>query len=426
MSKVSETSSKKSSKAPRSGSFRKVFWARFFGILLACGFAFMGFHFTVKKTFVNPYPVVCDLVYEKIYLDNKAMEKWRKTCMRRTRLVSPYSKKELIVKDLNNVLALLKVSHLEIFRPSEVRQIWKGQNLETGIESEFVDSELVIFKVHPKSPAEKAGLHRGDIITTINGEQPSPWTAVREGGSYIIQNSQGERRVPLKPAEVKRDEEIRLIPLMNKKAHLVVPSFRAEFFTDEKLNAIVKDLSFYQEIVVDLRGNSGGNFVAGLKLLSPFLCKPTVVGSLVKPRLKEKTKVVMKDDLNDMKQLELLDHHQEVVLESFPSASCFKGKVKVLVDGKTSSVAEMVAQAFKELKGAPLLGSPSRGELLVGVWYPLDELSKGTQISIPEAVYISTQGRHIENEGVKLDRVLYYNLVEMQAGIDSWVKRALD
>ena len=97
-----------------------------------------------------------------------------------------------------------------------------------------------------------------------------------------------------------------------------------------------------------------------------------------------------------------------------------------MVDGKTASVAEMVAQALKEIRGAKIWGTPSGGELLLGVWYSLDELVKGAQVSIPEAIYTSRQGHAIEGQGVSLDRVIYYNLREMQSGTDSWVRQALD
>ncbi|MGE5086931.1 MAG: S41 family peptidase, partial [Bacillota bacterium] len=111
---------------------------------------------------------------------------------------------------------------------------------------------------------------------------------------------------------------------------------------------------------------------------------------------------------------------------TFAKNSCYRGPVKVLVDGKSSSVAEMVAQALKEFRKSPIWGAPSRGQLLVGVWYPLNELGPGVQISIPEAFYTSAKGHAIEGQGVQLDKILYYSLAEMQMGIDSWVKGSLD
>lgn len=398
----------------------------FFATLLALGCAYTAYHFTLQKGFVNPYPAFCDLVSQKIFLDDAKIKNWKKTCQRRSRLVTPYSQKKLIIKDMNNVLALLKVSHLEVYDSKEVASIWRGESLETGIESQFVDGELVIFKVHPNSPAEDLGLRRGDIIQTINAEQPNPWDAQTEQGSYLILRKDKEFSVKIKPRAIIRSEEMTLESKAPGQGILKVPSFRAAFFADEKLQKIEADLLSLKKVVVDLRGNAGGNFVAGLRFLSLFLCKPELVGTLERPRVVVKSSAEFPNDLNDQAQLAVLDTHSEVLLKTYAQENCFRGDVRVLVDGKSSSVAEMVAQALKEFKKAPLLGSPSRGQLLVGVWYPLDDVAPGVQISIPEAVYLSQKKYRIEGQGVELDRVLYYHLPEMQAGIDSWEKKALD
>ncbi|CAE79142.1 S41 family peptidase [Bdellovibrio bacteriovorus] len=399
---------------------------RIFAILLAVSCAYGAYHFTLQRGFVNPYPAVCDLVAERIFLDDSKIKNWKKTCSRRSRLVTPYSPKKLIIKDMNNALALLKVSHLEVYDSSEVASIWRGESLETGIESRFVDGELVIYKIHPDSPAQEAGLKPGDVIQSINAEQPNPWEAQTEQGSYLMLRQDKEFSVKIKPRSIQRSEDLNLEIKSAQKAVLEIPSFRATFFEEEKLKTLQQQIAPLSKLVVDLRGNPGGNFVAGLRFLSLFMCKAEEVGRLVKPRAPVKTPAELPNDLRDQEQLAVLDNSSEILLKTYDNPQCFKGEVRVLVDGKSSSVAEMVAQALKEFKKAPLLGSPSRGQLLVGVWYPLDEVGPGVQISIPEAIYLSHKQHQIEGQGVALDRVLYYSLPEMQAGIDSWVKKALD
>lgn len=400
--------------------------SRLLAVLMALSCAFAAYHFTLQKSFVNPYPVVCDLVAQKIFLEDEQVRKWKRTCHRRSRLVTPYSAKALVIKDINNVLGLLNVSHLEVYDSSQVKSMWKGESLQTGIESEFVDSELVIFKLHPKSPAAMLGLRPGDVIKSINGEQPNPWEAQTQAGTYVIERHQKETPYKITTAAVMRSEEMQFEKLAGDAAVLRVPSFRAAFFSDEKMKALEAQLKDRRKIIIDLRGNPGGNFVAGLRFLSLFVCPAEEIGRLIRPRFAQDNKTVLPDDLRDEKQLEILYKHKEVQLKTFGTETCFRGELRVLVDGKTASVAEMVAQALKEFRRAPLLGSPSRGQLLVGVWYPLQEVGPGVEISIPEALYVSRKDHRIEGNGVDLDRVLYYNLQEMQAGIDSWVKKALD
>ncbi|MBV2169877.1 MAG: PDZ domain-containing protein [Bdellovibrio sp.] len=399
---------------------------RLLSLLLAALCAMAAYHFTLQKGFVNPYPVVCDLVAKKIFLDDEQIRKWKRTCHRRSRLVTPYSPKKLVIKDINNVLGLLNVSHLEVYDSSDVKSIWRGESLETGIESEFVDSELVIFRVHPQSPAEQLGLKKGDVIKSINGEQPNPWEAQTLSGTYLIERGREEKTYKVKAAAIVRSESVRFEKIKEASALVQVPSFRATFFQDQEMQELGNKLQGVRRLVVDLRGNIGGNFVAGLRFLSLLMCSPEEVGRLIRPRFEKKISAELPNDLRDEEQLQILDQHREVILKTFKSGSCYQGDIRVLVDGKTASVAEMVAQALKEFRRAPLMGSPSRGQLLVGVWYPLNEVGPGVEISIPEALYLSRRQHRIEGLGVELDKVLYYNLSEMQAGIDSWVKKALD
>lgn len=398
---------------------------RILALLLAVCSLLVAYHFAIQKSFINPYPLVCGLVSEKIFLDDDHLKKWKNICNSRSHLVTPYSSRKLIIQDLNNVLGLLHVSHLEVYDSSEVKSIWQGESLETGIESEFVENELVIFKVHPHSPAQILGLKKGDVIKSIDDEQPNPWDAQSVSGTYVTERGKEVKSFNLKTAAIVRSEEIEFEVIQGRKAVVSVPSFRASFFSPEKIQDLNEKLKGVHRLVVDLRGNVGGNFVSGLRFLSLMMCSPEEVGRLIRPRVKNNLGAELPDDLRDEAQLAFFEKYHEVILRTFKTASCYRGEISVLVDGKTASVAEMVAQALKEFRKAPLLGSPSRGQLLVGVWYPLPEIGTGVEISVPEAFYLSHKKRLIEGRGVELDQTLYYNLSEMQAGIDSWIRWAL-
>lgn len=385
-----------------------------------------GYKFSSRESFANPYPVMCNLVSEKIYLTDEVVRNWRNTCLKRSHLVESNSPKNLVIQDMNNMLATLKVSHLEVYDPKEVRAIWQGERLENGIESEFVDGELVIFKVHPESPAAKAGLKFGDVIKDINGEQPNPWEANSEKGKYTISRGIEIFEKELIPTTIKREEGIKTSFPNSSTVYIQVPSFRAEFFKTDKINILKQELQNKTQVVLDLRGNLGGNFVAGLRLASLFLCEPTSLGYLQKPRSKDTGTQVLPDSLEDSVQIEVLEQSGRVELKTAKNDQCFRGHLKILVDGKSASVAELIAQSLKEVAKAQVIGSPTSGQMLVGLWYAFDELSPGVQISIPEAVYISPRNYQIEGIGVQLDKNLTYDLGEMQAGIDSWVKNALD
>ncbi len=384
------------------------------------------YQLAVHNGFLNPYPVVCELVAEKIFLKNSEIGPWKTTCLRRSSLVKADSPKQLIFKDINNVLGLLNVSHLELYDSALVKTIWHGESKETGIESEFVDGELVVFKTHPQSPASEAGIRAGDIVVSINNEQPNPWEAQASSGTYLVKRSSGLVSIDLETREIVRDEKPSTSKINAQTTLIKIPSFRSQFFEYGDIQSWSQTLLSSKQMIVDLRGNAGGNFVAGLRFLSLFLCEKEEVGRLLRPRAVNTQSAALPDDLRDESQLAVLENNGEVLLRTFDKKACYKGQVRVLVDGKTASVAEMVAQALKEFRQALVMGTPTRGQLLVGVWYPLEEMGPGVQISIPEAVYLSRQKHKIEGQGVELDKLLYYDLGEMQAGVDSWVQSALD
>jgi carboxyl-terminal processing protease len=378
-----------------------------------------------KNPTVNAYAQICYFVSEHIYLSHDEVKSWTRSCLQRAKLVKKETTVGTVIQDLNSQFSNLNTSHLSIYNAEESRKVWRGESKETGIESQFIDGELVIVRVHKDSPAEKAGLRMGDVIYRVNNELGDPSVVESSSGKYLIQRQKKITEYKIEAQEMFRDEVPELIPQSNQTVVFKVPSFRAEFFEKEKWRHQVAELKKYKKIIIDLRGNLGGNFVAGLRFLSPFMCSPQDIGYLWKPKSKLKKEMVLPDDLNDETQLEVLDQSFLVKLWTFEDYECLTATVAVLVDSGSASTAEMVAQALKDYIGAKIFGSASAGQLLVGVWYPVPELAEGVRISVPEAVYQTRRGHKIEGPGVQVDRVLYYHLNEMENGEDSWVKHAV-
>jgi carboxyl-terminal processing protease len=385
----------------------------------------LGFAAARRSLPVNSYARICHLVMEHIYLNDEPMKIWNKSCLARSELVRKNTPVADIIKDLNEQFSLLQTSHLLIYDADESKKVWSGESKETGIESQYVDGELVILKVHRNSPAELAGLRMGDVIYRINEELGTPEMAEKISGGYLIQRHKKITEYKIQVKTIQREEEPEIGRISDRTVMLKVPSFRAEFFDRDKWKRQVTELKKYQKIIIDLRGNNGGNFVAGLRLLSPFMCGPQDIGYLWKPKSKFKKDAVFDDNLDDESQVNILDESFLVRLLTFADYDCLTASVAVMVDSGSASTAEMVAQALKDYIGAKIFGSASAGQLLVGVWYPVPELAEGVRISIPEAVYQTRRGHKIEGPGVQVDKVLYYHLEELQNGEDSWLKHAV-
>jgi C-terminal processing protease CtpA/Prc len=205
---------------------------------------------------------------------------------------------------------------------------------------------------------------------------------------------------------------------------LEIPSFRSEFFEKPDWQKIASELPSYRNLIVDIRENSGGNFVAMLRALSTFYCRGKFIGRLVQPRKSKPVKPAMDDDTADDYQISELDQFSEIGLKTFPDYGCYKGRVTVLISSETSSTAEIFAESFMSSGRGRVWGQPSSGDVVLAIWYLLPSLGPGYSVSVPEATYISNSGHELEGHGVWPQRELYYDLKLALQGKDSWIVQA--
>lgn len=375
-------------------------------------------------SFSTPFSEACQFVKNRIFLDADIMEPW---CRRCVGLALLHQHEKLPQQRLQFRLQLeaLNVSHLDLFEPQEVETIWTENKKTTGIIADFIDGQLIVIEVKAGSPAEKQGVRLGDQILLINQEAPSPRLAQTLSGEFIFDRRGRKYSRDISPQELVIDEKWKVIKQSEKTARLWIPSFRADYFSAKDLQQMAEKISPFKKVILDLRKNQGGNFVAGLRVLSLFFCGSQNLGYLIRPKFPNLPKVNLPDDLDDGHQLELMNKSYYVNLQSYPNYPCLTQSLGVLVDHETASTAEMVAQALKDYRDAKIMGSPSGGKLLVGVWYPMEMLGAGVKIAIPEAIYQTKRGRQIENNGVHLDEVLDYKRSDFEQGLDSWLAIAL-
>lgn len=381
----------------------------------------------ISINFKNPYLLVCQLVNENIYKKDEKLNLFYSNCLKTSEYVHPWTAQELMISSLRSQFETLGLSHLQIYNQKENDRIWKGQSEETGLQTTYIDGKMVVVHVDKNSPAEKAMVELGDIILKINGETPQQTEAEITGGEFEMENKNQISIVQIKPEEYQKIEEPQVENITQRVSLLKIPTFRKEFFSKEQIDFIYKKLSTSQKIILDLRNNSGGNFVAGLRLASVFLCGEQAVGYLYKPRNEKRKISTLGDDLEDSAQIKILKHNDLVTLKTFTDYPCLTQPMVVLVNEDTASTAEMVAQILKDYRGAKIIGVPTAGALLQGVWYDLPELGPGVSISIPEALYQTQRGHVIEGHGVSnVDKFLNDRLSDFRKGQDSWVLQAIE
>ncbi len=368
---------------------------------------------------------ICHQVTAKIYLSAAQMAAWPSECLAEAQKIEENDDAKQVAMQVNALFSRLKVSHLGVFGPSEVQRVWQSQFRTTGIRSQYVEGEVVVTDLVADSPALKVGLRRGDLLKTINGELAQVAEAETEAGIYEILREDQPMSFVVETAELKIDDHIQWKTLDKDTVLVTVPSFRIEFFEEpfwkEKLQA---QMMRSRQVIVDLRQNHGGNFVAGMRFLSSFICDPQTIGKLYKPKGQKAGEFFLQDDSLEESQVEMLAKHDVIKLRTYSGYGCWKAKIAVLVGPQTASTAEIVAEGLRDFAGARILGSSSAGLCLVGIWYPLYAFGADYMLSIPEAVYQTTSGRLLEGDGIKIDKTLYENLKDYIRGRDSLVEQA--
>lgn len=371
------------------------------------------------------FRMVCDLTEMHFYKDGPEIQKWMSECRRKAAFASWKLGRTQLIEQIQDHMNLLNVSHFLIYTPAEDRKLWQGQAVDTGIRARFVEDRLIVYKIIAGSAAEAAGVRPGDELVEIVGvSQVTPWGAQNRSGGFNFRRGEDIYNVEIIATELVITDHPRAVRLDSRTVLLDIPSFRSEFFDKESWMKLVGQFDAVDHVIIDLRENAGGNFVAMLRALSTFTCGPQSVGTLVQPRKGGDDKEAFDDNTGDLYQIAELEKYRSLGLYTFAGYGCFRGKVTVLIGPDTSSVSEIFANAFFMRERSRVWGQPTAGDVVLAVWYDLPVLGPGFSMSIPEAVFLTPEQEELENRGVAPQKEIYYDLKHALAGKDSFIEAA--
>lgn len=265
---------------------------------------------------------------------------------------------------------------------ARMKEEQKGSFYGIGVGIQMINGLLTVISPVPGTPAARAGIRAGDVISAIDGE-PTEGKPIEEL-MFKLRGPKGTR-VTLtiqrpgyeEPFTVTliRDE----IPLATVTyAFMIRPEvgyIRMKSFgekTYEELTESLKTLKKQgmKKLILDMRGNSGGLLDQAVEVIDAFLPDDMVIVSVRGRGLP-----------------------QEIVYRSQEPSPYEKIPVVVLVNRGTASAAEILAGAFQDHDRALLVGEPTWGKGLVQTLYPL---SFKTAVAITTAHYYTPSGRLIQ------------------------------
>ncbi len=271
----------------------------------------------------------------------------------------------------------------------ELKEMTTGKFLGVGIEITIRDGLIVVVAPLDDSPAMRAGIVTGDIITKINNKPTN--------GMKLEKIEKMIRGLPksIVKLQIKREGYSEPLEFELERAPVKISSvdydiikstgvgyLRIKNFGSETTRDVTKALKSFigkgiSKVVLDLRNNPGGLLTSSIEISELLLDKGKTI---VSTRGKEGSgKVqVFKSQGNPL----------------------YRGEIIVLVNNGSASAAEILSAAIRDNGRGKLLGGVTFGKGSVQKSYNLDET---VGVAITVARYYTPSGEMIHKKGIKPD-----------------------
>lgn len=287
--------------------------------------------------------------------------------------------------------AYLNAKH---FRDMQVQT--RGEFGGLGIEVTMENGVVKVVAPIDDTPASRAGLQTGDLITHLDSEQilgltlqqavekmrgpvktPLILTVVRKGEEEPLKIKIVRDVIRINPVKARAEDDVAYVRITTFNEKTAANLEKAVANLKKKMNSNIKGY------VIDLRNNPGGLLDQAIAVTDAFLDQGAIV--LTRGRNLEETQRsnAQKGDITDGK------------------------KIAVLINGGSASASEIVAGALQDHKRATVIGTRSFGKGSVQTIIPL-----GTNgaIRLTTARYYTPSGRSIQAKGIdptiKIDQIL--------------------
>lgn len=302
------------------------------------------------------------------------------------------SKDELLKAAVEGILSVLDDKHTEYFTAEEYEKImesYSGTMSGIGVIVTLDnDGQVVVVRTLSDTPACRAGIVEGDIITEVDGMDIKDMALEK-----VVTMIRGEEGTEVN-LKIYRPEDNGIIEVTVTRARFDVPNLISDIFEEDvgyiqyfvfqdrgaqKLDKEIQKLidGGAKGLILDLRNNPGGVLDDAVEVCDLFLDEGIIV--TIKGRTENKERID--------KYLAWKGKYTEIPLV-------------VLINGFSASASEVVAGALKDNDRAILVGERSFGKGTVQVIY---ELSDGSGLKFTTARYFLPLGLSVDGVGINPD-----------------------
>jgi len=363
-------------------------------------------------------------INEKYYDPSFNGVNWRAVREQYRPVVETASSDEDFYTAMKKMVGELRDAHTRFATPRERMEREQLKAITAGVSISEVEGKPVVVSVEPNSEAARMGVEVGMLVVAIGGKPVAEKIAeaqARVAGTsteravklrIYRQLVEGEPGTPLhltlaradgSPLEVRLTRRIvsDVAQVISRRLGSGVGYIKLTLWKSPAHKDFKRALDNFKDapgIIVDLRGNPGGEAQEVVKIASAFFSTRVSFGQFVSRSGKTLSLYTDRDD------------------------QVYKGPVVILVNEGSGSGSELFSAAMQENGRAAVVGRQSCGCVL-GISH-FKKLKGGSELAVSELKYISPQGHRIEGVGVTPNQAVPLTLADLQHHRDATLEAA--
>lgn len=334
---------------------------------------------------------------------------------------------------LRQMIASLRDAHTRVYSPDEKFDWWSPRFVTVGLTVREVEGAPTVIQIESGSSASKTDIKQGDVIASVDDVPVAQFVTQRMRNSGLSDEGNIRHRVianlfdgpsgtSVKVGWITRKGKQKSTVLQrywsqrnlgfNNQRKGKIAILRLDAFTQsvaiEFSRNLPEVLNGAEGIVLDLRGNGGGDAEAMADVASLFLEEGTNLG-----RFADRSGASFE-----------LQTFAKRLWRSSPAVVPTRLPLVVLTSENTSSAAEILAAALQTKGRAQVIGSGTCGCVLA--IRSRHALPDGGVLDVSEFDYKTAGGERLEGAGIKPDNMTPVTRVDIYSRRDRALEHAID
>jgi carboxyl-terminal processing protease len=390
---------------------------------------------------------------EKFYQPEKLGTDWQNTVTRHRPAIESAQTPAEFEEAISRLLGELKTSHVGFFHASARRASSRAALSATYLEDDTNWGKRWIFQdVHVGGAAAEAQIRPGDILLRVGQKEihppEHPTFAMGEKTEITVLTADGKEQMRSVTVSRPKGKKLHFVEpklvigrrLEGEIGYLKVAMFPGMLGVDvaNDISDEIQRLGQVDQLVVDLRGNTGGG-VGALRVMSLLTPNRLPVGFALNRKLAALENIEERKPgfprfnhipsskktlwLLALRYAPSLLKKSPIVLETEGLGTrSFHGSVVLLVDRHTASAAEMIVAFARENSLATIVGEKTAGRLLAASSV---KVGSGYRLALPTGSYYTWRGSVLEGTPIDPDVPVGFDWRETRLGTDGQLDHCL-